>query len=358
VGINYRLGYLGFFAHPALARENGGGRLANFGLADQQAALRWIRRNAAALGGDPRNITIMGESAGGRSVLAHLASPSSRGLFDKAIVQSAFHMRQLDSRMQAEALGTSIARDLGLAPNAGADVLRAVPFNRLVELQKRRGLDDLRFGLSLDTATLPRLPHNVFAAAEGARVPLLIGFNSAEWTLMPGLKIEPAGLAARIRSTSPKAAEAYAGLDAEEAGRRFFQDAWFAAPARSIARHQARRAPAFLYLFDYEYEALEQQRNGLGHGEEIPLVFNSLERVPALRRLATERDRKTAEMALTCWANFARTGQPAGGTCPAWAPYSPRSDRLMLLGAVPKSVPVPERERLDTLEFTSSLGAR
>lgn len=352
VGVNYRLGYLGFFAHPAFGRSDHA--LANFGLADQQAALRWVRNNIAAFGGDPRKVTLIGESAGARAVLAHMTSRGSDGLFQRAIVQSAFHMRDLPNLDRARTAGAAAAEKFA-KPGANLNALQSVPFERIVASQPKHILDEPAFGLAVDRVTLDELPHRRFLGGGEAQVPLMIGYNSEEATLMPSLGLDPSALATRLKNRYPTLTPAG---PLEAAGREFFQAAWFAAPARMIARAHSRTAPTYLYRFDYRLQALEAKRIGLGHGEELPLVFGSLDAVPGLAAIASPRDRAVSRIAIACWINFIRSGNPTGGECPDWPSYRAHDDKLLQLGPVSRVVSVPDAAWLDRLERNNVLGDR
>jgi para-nitrobenzyl esterase len=178
VTVNYRLGRFGFFAHPALTAEQRGGLLANYGLMDQIAALRWVKRNIGAFGGDPANVTIFGESAGGMAVNRLMMIDEARGLFAKAIVESGAGRERGQTLRQAEDDGAAFATKLGTA-HADAAALRALPADRIVAA----GDLDVIVGEApiLDGKLLREDPADAFAAGRVARVPYLIGSNSLEF---------------------------------------------------------------------------------------------------------------------------------------------------------------------------------
>ena len=173
VTINYRLGALGFLAHPALASRPGGPS-GNYGLMDQQAALRWVQRNIARFGGDPHNVTIAGESAGGLAVLAHLVSPGSRGLFQRAIVQSGAFALTQQSLADAEAFGETFAA-AGGCPDQTAQCLRHVPVDALVGTFPAAAIPGV-----VDGTVLHRVDRHRAGAGRFARVPILNGINHDE----------------------------------------------------------------------------------------------------------------------------------------------------------------------------------
>ncbi len=305
VAMNYRLGALGFFAHPALTAEAPRDQpLANYGLMDQIAALKWVKRNIAAFGGDPANVTLFGESAGGEDVLQLMATPSARGLFHKAIVQSGGGWSPAPSLAEAETRGATLATRLGLAGGAAsAEQLRAIPAADLVTLSAN-------LGPVIDGRLIRQTPRVAFARGEAAPVPLIIGSNSNEASLLG-----PAGLA-------PKAALA----------RALFNDAVMGAPARWVAAKASARAPAWLYYFSYVPERQRGIRPGTNHASEIPFVFDSLDAVPGRTPLITPSERAEAALAHSCWVGFARAGRPdcAGGQ--AWPTYTPTTDQLLEFG--------------------------
>jgi len=186
VTLNYRLGALGFLAHPALGPA---GAVGNYGLEDQQAALRWVRDNIAGFGGDPDEVTIAGESAGGMSVCDHLVAPGSAGLFRAAIMQSAPCQAQL-ALPDAERISADYARDAGCGdPATAAECLRALPADKLRKpVWYARFGDDTLSGPITGTAVLPVDPMTAFGSGGAAKVPMMIGGNHDEFTLFVALQ--------------------------------------------------------------------------------------------------------------------------------------------------------------------------
>lgn len=331
VSCNYRLGNFGFFAFPALTRQAAGGLLADYTLMDQIAALRWVRRNAASFGGDPHNVTIFGESAGGMSVNALLMSPLARGLFAKAIIESGggrdniYPLRPLSgSADSAQAMGVRLARHLGVEGTGDAALakLRALPAPRLVDgLNLTTAANDPNYagGPILDARLYPGPPTAVYAAGGGARVPVIVGANTAEI----GAPNVPATVGA---------------------------DRWMVEPARAVARLlSARGQRVYEYRFGYVATSLRRTLSGAPHASEIPFVFDT---VAAHYGEATSRaDESMAHIVHAYWVAFARTGRPAARGEPAWPRYRRRSDRLMSFtdrGPVPQADPW--RRRLDIAE--------
>lgn len=305
VAMNYRLGALGFFAHPALTAEAPKDQpLANYGLMDQIAALKWVRRNIAAFGGDPGNVTLFGESAGGEDVLQLMAISSARGLFHKAIVQSGGGWSPTPSLAEAESRGAALATRLGLAGGAAsAEQLRAVPVADLATLSAN-------VGPVIDGRLIRQTPRDAFARGAAAPVPLIIGSNSNEASLLGAAGLVPKAVLARA----------------------LFNDAVMGAPARWIAAKASTRAPSWLYYFSYVPERQRGIRPGTNHASEIPFVFDSLDAVPGRTPLITPSERAEAALAHSCWVGFARGRRPicAGGQ--AWPAYTPATDQLLEFG--------------------------
>jgi len=176
VSINYRLGFLGFLAHPALSAETAYGGSGNYGLMDQQFAMSWVRRNIAAFGGNPRNVTVFGESA---SVLAHMASPTAAGLFNRAIAETGVNNLGLtfNSRPSAEAIGTAFANDVGCQT---ADCLRSMDLQNLLD-QSEEFFPDEAFVPDVDSNVLTQAPDIAFQSGQFNRVPVINGTNHDEY---------------------------------------------------------------------------------------------------------------------------------------------------------------------------------
>jgi para-nitrobenzyl esterase len=249
VSFNYRLGNFGFFAFPALSRKAAGAPLGDYAFMDQIAALEWVRRNATSFGGDPHNVTIFGESAGGMSVNALLMSPLARGLFAKAIIESGagrdnvYPLRPLaGSSDAAEAMGLRLARHLGV-DGEGYDALarlRALPAAELVDglnMATRDSDHTYVGGPIVDPRLYPGAPTKIYAAGGGARVPVLIGANTDEISNLTAASFE--ALWRRFGNDSAAARRLY-----DPDGRRTLQevcataggDQWAVEPARAIAR--------------------------------------------------------------------------------------------------------------------------
>ncbi|MEW5684970.1 MAG: carboxylesterase family protein [Pseudomonadota bacterium] len=323
VAINYRLGALGYFAHPALTKAAGRAPTGNFGLMDQIAALKWVKRNIAAFGGDPGNVTVFGESAGGVSTLALLATPSARGLYRRAIVQSGLGWFEPVTLARKQAESVAALEKAGVAKTAGIADLRALPVETLVKLEgEPQPFVDGR--LMKETATQ--------ALARGAfdDVPLIIGTNSGEDSLL-GFKPLGAEAAARVPTAVRPAyvEEATKGDDA--LARAVFTDQVFGAPARWTAAKASGGQPAWLYHFSYVGSRFRPMLTRSAHAAEIQYVFEYWGRRTPLSAVSAD-DRAMADLMHACWVSFAKAGKPACGA-EAWPAYDPRADVLMEFGA-------------------------
>lgn len=321
VAPNYRLGALGYFAHPALTAAAGPtAPLANYGLMDQIAALEWVKRNIAAFGGDPANVTIFGESAGGSSVLQLMATPAAKALFSKAIVQSGGGWSPMASLAEAEAKGVAAGQKLGAET---LPALRALPAEQLVAIGG---------GPLVDGRLVRETPAQAFAAGREADAPMIIGANSGEDSLMGRLpEGAPAALAAKL---DPAVRAAYADEAAkgdEPLVRADFTDKTFVAPARWFAGQAEDGAPAWLYHFSYVGSRFRPYLTTAAHAADVQYVFHYWGRRTPLSAIQPD-DTAMAELMNACWASFAKTGVPA---CPGhdWPAYSGGSDQLLEFGA-------------------------
>ncbi len=295
VSVNYRLGLLGFFAYPGLT-ENGKA-VANFGLWDQVAALKWVRANIAAFGGDPDNITLFGESAGGQDTLALMAAPAARGLFARAIVESGGGGWAPDADIAAAQKWAA-----STFPGKTLADLRAMPAADLVK--QNSDFTDVM----VDHDLLSETPLAAFADDTAARLPLVIGTNSEEGSLLGNDAANPAKVWDRLTPadlTALRTAYGAAATDDTAFAKLLFRDGYFTGPARFIAR----RADAYLYRFSYIRTPLQKRRTGAWHGSEVPFVF---ERWPIDDLDATDQTVETAIHG--AWIAFAKTGKPGWPT--------------------------------------------
>ena len=343
VTINYRLGDFGLFAHPELSKESGEEPTGNFALMDQIAALEWVHRNIAALGGDPENVTIFGESAGGSSVNFLMASPPARGLFRRAIAESGGGQSRARTLADLERVGARKARQWGAAD---LKVLRAMPAEDII---KNLGLLTLaEYGPVVDGKYVLEAPGQAFANGKQAPVEFLLGANSFEASLMPLFRLSADAVLAQAGANRDKVSELY-GADPETAARELFTDSVFLGPARYLASQMEKvRQPAYLYFFSYVGERRRGQAPGARHGAEIPFVFDQFP--AAIGLLGTAEDRRMAETVSAYWVQFAKTGDPNRAELPEWPAYTASTDRLLELGAPITVRPHFRAERLNLVD--------
>ncbi|MFS0898871.1 carboxylesterase/lipase family protein [Mycolicibacterium litorale] len=334
VTVNYRLGTLGFLAHPALGER---GDVGNYGLADQQAALRWVRDHIADFGGDPQRVTVAGESAGGMSVCDHLVAPGSAGLFDAAIIQSAPCQAQAPLPV-AEQRSLEYAAGVGCPdPATAAACLRALPAD---ELRKPVwfvgiGADDLT-GPVTGTSALPVDPVRAIADGTAARVPVLIGTNRDEFTLFVALRYlqqgdryTPDQYPGLLADTfGPAAAQVAARYPIDRYGSvalaysAAVTDGEFACVADRMADRLAGTAPVYAYEFnDRRAPAPEPLRTlpfpvGASHSLELRYLFD----VGGAPPLSGEQRRLSEEM-IDYWSAFVATGAPTAPDAPRWPEF-------------------------------------
>ena len=357
VTINYRLGALGFLAHPALASRPDG-PAGNYGLMDQQAALRWVARNIEKFGGDPDNVTIAGQSAGGLSVLAHLVSRGSRGLFQRAIVQSgAFALTQV-SLADAKAFGQSFATSAG-CPDQSANCLRTMPVSTLVDHFPGAAIPGV-----VDGKVLRESIGEALAGGRFARVPILNGINhDEEFLFVAGLGVAVSGgtfvlvperpvTAANYQSNiaavlgvPPARAAAIAAeypLDAYPAPvvalSTLVSDANFACPALQVDRWTSRRAPTFAYQFNDDTAPHRLAPPGAlppiaTHSSELQYLFD-LPNLPFPGTLNPDQQALAGSMR-AAWANFAANGDPSSAAIP-WPSFNDSAQVLSLESPQPQ----------------------
>ncbi|MES2337950.1 MAG: carboxylesterase family protein [Pseudomonadota bacterium] len=347
VSINYRLGILGYLAHNALSAQSPQGVSGNYGLLDQVAALSWVKRNIGAFGGDPANVTIAGESAGALSVMYLMASPSARGLFHKAIAQSAYMVSTPELKTarhgmpSAEAAGTTIAAALG-APTLAA--LRAMDAEKLTATAAAKGYGP--WG-TVDGRILPRQLVETWDRGEQAPVPLIAGFNAGEIRslrmLAPPVPASAAVYEQTIRARYGDLADAFlAQYPAATLGESVIattRDALYGWTSTRLAIGQtALRQPGYLYFFDHGYPAADDAGLHAFHAAEIPYVFGTPDKTPAYwpRVPDTLSDRRMSTAMLGYWTSFAKTGAPSAKGAPAWQAYG-NAGNYMAFAATPQA---------------------
>jgi para-nitrobenzyl esterase len=385
ITFNYRVGRFGFFAFPALSKEHPEELKGNYAYMDQIAALKWVRQNIAAFGGDPNNVTIFGFSAGGVSVHSMLASPMARGLFQKAIVESGGSRDSvLTARpmskdgvdpnypVSAETIGIKFAQSMGIegTDQAALAKLRALSAEQVVGgARNQQGGSTQSFETTpiLDGKLVTETAETAYKAHHEPRVPLMLGSNSAD----------TAGN--RIRATTKDqlwahfgqwSAEAKAAYDPDgtkslatlvsEANDDFGQ----AEPARFAASEFATNgSPVYLYRFSYVQTGMRQMlRAGTPHGGEIGFVFGTLGAggFGPPPPPATDEDRAVSKMAHGYWVNFAKTGNPNGAGLPTWPRYDPSKGLIFEFHPDGTAGAIPDlwKPRLDVMQKATESGKR
>jgi para-nitrobenzyl esterase len=351
ITLNYRLGAFGWLAHPALAEGSSNSPVANYGMMDQIAALRWVHANIRAFGGDPNNVTLFGTSSGATAVALLMLCEQSRDLFQKAILESLPGRERARSMEMAEAAGTQFLRAVGYDRN-GPDP-RAIDAGMILAAEKILLAKSSRsFGPTEDGMLVKEDVATGFGAGRESRIPLIIGSNEDETVFgsEPDFNDE-LGLAGasvdELRKLYPEASRSPAELAA-----RLYTDRVFTEPARLVARsHAATGSPTFRYRFSYVPEAQSPGSDG-GHGRELQFIFGA-EGVPGAGMLA-HRDREVSNLLRTYWTNFAKTGDPNGPGLPRWEMSSNREPLLLITNVGISSSADPWSERLDRLERGSA----
>ena len=344
VSINYRLGVFGYLAHPELSSESPDGVSGNYGLLDQIAALEWVRRNISAVGGDPENVTIAGESAGALSVLCLMVTPAARGLFVKAVAQSAYMIstpalkEERHGLEPAEAAGSRLAAQLGANSLSG---LRAMEGQALADRALQAGFAP---GGTSDGRVLPDQLVDIFERGKQAKVPLIAGFNSGEVRslpfLLPPLPETAAAYETEIRIRYRDLADRYLSLypsrDIKESALASIRDALYGWTVLKLAEaHKAVGAPCFLYYFDHSYPSARSASLDAFHACELPYVFGTADRTPPLwPRIPDTASEAALVRALgDYWVSFARAGIPQAQNAPDWPAHSSAGQFMHLADA-------------------------
>jgi len=383
VTTNYRVGRFGFFAFPALSVERPDETKGNYAYMDQIAALQWVKRNIAAFGGDPDNVTIFGFSAGGVSVHSMLASPLARGLFHKAIAQSGGSRDSvLTARpmskdgadpnypVSAETIGRTFARSMGIE---GTDAAALASLRALSAEQVLRGAPpapgantpQIELTPILDGKLITETAETAYKAKRQARVPLLAGSNSGDTAGNRVKATTKDEFFARFGKWSVQAKAAYdpdGSTDLATMIARANDDFGQAEPARfAVNAFAANGSPAYRYRFSYVATAMrERMRNGAPHGGEIGFVFGTLGGGPGPASTPSPEDLAVSKMTQSYWVNFATKGDPNGAGLPVWPRHDPKRDLIFefkpdgTAGAVPDS----RKARLDVTELNTDAGTR
>ncbi len=364
VTINYRLGPLGFLAHPVLTAESSHGSSGNYGLLDQVAALEWVRDNIFAFGGDAGNVTIFGESAGSWSVNYMVATPLARGLFHRAIGESGGNfavmavLQEAEGQVvdSAEESGQRFATALGFDEAATASDLRSMSAAEIYEAMSGGARVPARG--NVDGWMYAEQIFSTFANGRQNDVPIMVGSNADEGTSLWGrsapstVAAHRTGVADRFGDSADQILAVYSPANDEEARGVYLDmqaDDVFAWQMRTWARlTETVSSPAYLYYFSRVPPGPEAQTYGAYHAAEIQYVFDNL----ALGRPHTwePADHELADLMSTYWVNFARNGDPNGESLPAWPAYTTATDQALELGDEVRVVSGLKEARLDVLD--------
>ncbi len=380
VSINYRLGRLGHFAFPALSKEHPEEPKGSYAFMDQIAALRWVQQNIGKFGGDPKNVTIFGFSAGGVSVHSLLSIPSAKGLFQKAISHSGggrdgvLTGRPINKEnasqyypVSAETIGINFARKHGIEGTDAAALakLRAMKVEELVDGgQENNGQGGPRIyaGPILDGKLVVETSESAYKAGRQSHVPLMIGNNSAEigggFVNPSKSKEELFSLFGELEGEARAAYDPDGSKEFAEVVTMFNTDKVWAEPARFTATSFATVGdPAYIFLFSYVPSAMkERMKFGPGHGTDISFVFDNLGVRPGSK--PTPEDEAVAKMMNAYWVNFAKTGDPNGEGVPKWPIYTLQKNEILDVQSDgnPVGKPDPRKARLDVIEKAVNRG--
>jgi para-nitrobenzyl esterase len=332
VTLNYRLGRFGFFAHPALSRETPQGPVANYGLLDMIAALRWVATNIQAFGGDPANVTIFGESSGAAAVNRLMIAPPARGLFHRAIQQSGngreytprLRGRNPDGLPSAEDSGKEFAVSMGVSTDDPA-ALRAIPAERIVAAGNRTAIEG---GPVIDGITLTLEVAEAFARGLEAPVPFMSGSTSLELPIPPEMMEQTLARAVTKISAEDRAAMARSYASEAEFKRKFLSDLIFREPARFLAAAHAKNGhPTYLYRFDVLSASMRGMLQGAPHASELAYIFGTLK---TMRWQADGDDATRASEIAARWTEFAKRGDPnSARSNPVWPRYAADKDLIL-----------------------------
>ncbi len=362
VTINYRLGSLGFLALPELKSEDPNGSAGNYGILDQVQALKWVRDNIAGFGGDPANVTIFGQSAGAMSVCAHLVSPLSQGLFQRAVVISG-PCDMFFTLDQGYEQGKSLLKTVG-CPEQGPDAVKCLRAKTPAEIYIKSPNRLFALGMTcaphIDGYVIPDQPIKLIQQGKYNRAPLMIGNMKEElklYTMMIsgiGL-VPPALITALMRKLMGDKTDEILALYSYKDYRRpadlFIatgNDLVFGSAAFQMAEAMSKNNPVYLYRVDWN-DTNFPHKMGSFHGMDVPLVFGTLNTNTAMvnimaNKKAKERAKPLSDQVMSYYTNFARTGNPNGENLLLWPAYDPKNKSRIIFNNPVTISPLSDQE--------------
>lgn len=373
VSFNYRVGRFGFFAHPALSAENKDPSLGNYGFMDQIAALQWVKENIAQFGGDPDQVTLVGESAGGFSIHSLLTSPMAKGLFNQAIIQSGggrtgIGQRYIDKtnalgQGSAESVGVDFAKRFNIE---GTDAealakLRALPAEEIVSGLNMATMGDPTYsGPMTDGKLVLDNPQVFYDQGQDLSMPLMVGTTDAEIGFPPQVKTMQEALAMFGEANFARAKQAFTnGKDVEPqaVAQALSSDLLMVEPGRYVLRQAAKQGKqVYAYRFGYVADSFKQQWPGAFHATDIPYAFNTVD--AKYGETLTKADAAMGELTNQYWINFIKSGNPNGKGLPEWDAYETAKDNILMFDnqgvAATGMIKDPWQARLDLVESVNA----
>lgn len=372
VTINYRLGVLGFFAHPQLTAESPHHSSGNYGLLDQIAALQWVHQNIAQFGGDPANVTLFGESAGSVDASTLIASPLSKDLFARVIAESgpAFGLGPALTLADAQAVGAAVGSQLSPSPAKALEALRQMPPEQVVELDARTIAARFKTfdpnGSVIDGWLLPLSPAKAFASGKIQKVDFLVGLNGRELSAFrigaaaaaakqaPHQPPQKTDMTAAVKKLADTAYPLYGAwtntavvmylaqilLHGDIGVDRASNDMLAACPiGAETALVASIGARAFVYRFDRSIPGKGEPKLGAFHGLELPYVFNAFTARSWRWLPITEADRKLSAIIQMYWTNFAKSGNPNAPGLPNWKAWNTADEPYLQFSPTGEAIP-------------------